>query len=304
VSAPESHDPLVVNTQDGSCWMRHAVTCGGKGLYALAGTVSGAPDVVLSTMAELAEHGLASVAFALPMPVGVEPRTLGQVEDELTGVSLSLYEEQLDTARLRLALASAQRGRREARALRELTEESRKRWRDALLKDRGELEGLRAEVAVLREERHSTNESVSEAAEALRVQRDRLAELESTNAALRARLAVVEGQRAALAERLRAGQTWRQDRLVSEDSVSQPELRTIFAIPLAAPLDGITRLVAPVLALREEPPLKGRARLDELTVERAEATHWKRLGLEDPHESPLHRTDRIPHDLPPLDGAR
>jgi hypothetical protein len=67
--------------------------------------------------------------------------------------------------------------------------------------------------------------------------------------------------------------------------------------------DGITRRIAPTQTLREESPLKGRARLDELTVERAEATHWKRLGLEDPHESPLHRTDRIPHDLPPLGGA-
>jgi len=69
-----SHDPLVVNTQDGSCWLRQAVTRGGKGLYALAGTVSGAPDMVLSTMADLAEHGLASVAFALPMPVGPAPQ--------------------------------------------------------------------------------------------------------------------------------------------------------------------------------------------------------------------------------------
>jgi hypothetical protein len=127
---------------------------------------------------------------------------------------------------------------------------------------------------------------------------------------LRARLAEVEGQRAALAERLLAGQTWRQGRLAGEDLVAQSELRTIFAIPLAAPLgdaveaDGITRRIAPTQTLREESPLKGRARLDELTVERAEATHWKRLGLEDPHESPLHRTDRIPHDLPPLDGGQ
>jgi hypothetical protein len=169
------------------------------------------------------------------------------------------------------------------------------------------------ELVRLRAERHSTNESVSEGSEQLHADRDRIAELGTTNGALRARLAELEAQRAALAERLRAGQTWRQGRnpeLVSEDYVSQPELRAMFAIPLAAPwdgagrADGITRRIAPTQALREEPPLKGRARLDELTVERAEATHWKRLGLEDPHESPLHRTDRIPHDLPPLDGAR
>ena len=94
-----------------------------------------------------------AVAFmgALPMSVGRVPRTLDVVEDELTGVSLSLYEEELASERLRLALASAKRGR--AR--------------------------LRAQVAALLDERHSTNESVSEAAEALRVQRDRIAELET-----------------------------------------------------------------------------------------------------------------------------
>jgi hypothetical protein len=169
--------------------------------------------------------------------------------------------------------------------------------------DLSELEALRVEVAALREERHSPNESVSLASEQMRADRDRIDGLESTNTALRARLAEVEGQRAALAERLRAGQTWRQGRLVSEDVVSQSELREMFGIPLAAPLDGITRRIAPVQALREDPQLKGRARLDELTVERAEATHWKRLGLEDPHDSPLRRADRIPHDLPAPDGA-
>jgi hypothetical protein len=45
------------------------------------------------------------------------PRSLDAVEDELTGVNLSLYEEELENARLRLALASAQRGRRESREL-------------------------------------------------------------------------------------------------------------------------------------------------------------------------------------------
>jgi septal ring factor EnvC (AmiA/AmiB activator) len=44
---------------------------------------------------------------------------------------------------------------------------------------RDEVEVLRAQVAELEKERHSTNESLSEAAEALRVQRDRIAELEA-----------------------------------------------------------------------------------------------------------------------------
>lgn len=46
---------------------------------------------------------------ALPMPQGMEPRTLEQVEHELDGANLSLYEEELESARLRLALKSAQR---------------------------------------------------------------------------------------------------------------------------------------------------------------------------------------------------
>lgn len=63
-----------------------------------------------------------------------------RVEDELTGANLSLYEEELENARLRLALASAQRGRRT----------------------------LRARVAELEAERHTTNEALSDMTEALR----------------------------------------------------------------------------------------------------------------------------------------
>jgi hypothetical protein len=231
MSAPVSRDPLVVNTQDGSCWMRRAVTREGRGLYALADMVAGAPDAVLATLADLAEHGLASVAFALPMPVGPAPQV-------------------------------------------------------------PELERLRAEVAALLKERHETNESVSLASERMRADRDRIDGLESTNAALRARLAVLEGQRAALAERLRTGQTWQRGRLVSEDTVSQPELREVFGIPLAAPLDGITRQIAPVQALRED-----------VTPMQA-LLAGQRAAVEDPHDSPLHHSYRVPRDLPPLDGGQ
>lgn len=200
-----THDPLVVNTQDGSTWLCRAVTRGGKGLYALAGTVPGAPDMVLATLAELAEHGLASVAFAMPMPMPVG---------------------------------------------RELTEVER----------------------------------------------------------LRARLAELEGQRAALAERLRAGQTWRLGRnrgLVSEDLVSQPELRAMFAIPLAAPwdgadrADGITRRIAPTQALRAD--------AEDVSPQVAKLRGLlagQRAAVEDPHDGPLAHRYLVPRDLPPLDGAR
>lgn len=86
---------------------------------------------------------------ALPMPAG--PALERDIEDELTGARLSLYEEELETARLRLALKSAKRGR------------SR----------------LRARVAELEAERHSTNEALSDAAERMRADRDRIAELEA-----------------------------------------------------------------------------------------------------------------------------
>src|SRR5207248_8827427 len=61
-------------------------------------------------------------------------------EEELTGANLSLWEEEQDNARLRLALASAQRGRRESRA----------------------------RVAELEAERHVTNEALDDAVQELR----------------------------------------------------------------------------------------------------------------------------------------
>lgn len=65
--------PLVVNTRDGVCWTRRTVTSGGIALYAPEG-VKTCPDFVMATLAELAEHGIAGSADALPMPVGTEPK--------------------------------------------------------------------------------------------------------------------------------------------------------------------------------------------------------------------------------------
>ncbi|MEV4232744.1 hypothetical protein AB0J81_37910 [Streptomyces bobili] len=192
-----THDPLVVNTKDGSCWWRRAVTQSGHGLYALAAVQGEVPELVLSTLAELAEHGLASMAFALPMPSGPEPR---DVEDELTGANLSLWEEEQTTARLRLALASAQRGRRE----------------------------LRAEVAELREERHSTNEALDDAVQALREQRDRFEMLRALCDAAD-HVGIVSGG-------------WFTVEAVRRAAAGEP---------LPKP-DGITRRLAPTQALRED----------------------------------------------------
>jgi hypothetical protein len=65
--------PLVVNTRDGVCWTRRTVTSGGIALYAPEG-VKTCPDFVMATLAELAEHGIAGSADALPMPVGTAPK--------------------------------------------------------------------------------------------------------------------------------------------------------------------------------------------------------------------------------------
>jgi hypothetical protein len=168
MSTPVSHDPLVVNTQDGACWMRRAVTREGRGLYAVADAPACCPEYVMATLAELAEHGLASVAFALPMPVGPGPRV-------------------------------------------------------------SELDRLRAQVAELLAERHSTNEWVDDAAEALRASKARIAELEAlTPAAIQT------------CRKCGAGYTY-----------GEPCSTCLFKARMAAESDGITRRIAPTQALRE-----------------------------------------------------
>jgi hypothetical protein len=144
---------------------------------------------------------------ALPMPVGVEP--VRDVEDELTGARLALFEEEQETARLRLALESARRGRR----------------------------ALRAEVAALREEQHRTNEWADDAAKALRAYRDRIAELEALKPAPVQECRVCG-----------AGYTY-----------GEPCQTCAFRARMAAEL--------------------------------------KVRGWEDPHDSPLHRAHKVPHDL-------
>jgi hypothetical protein len=244
--------------------------------------------MVLATLADLAEHGLASMVDALPMPVGPAPQLLSAQQvaaiaavtaaatpgpwwtesltehDGSTSIGVDAGGDNWIVPCQDLDLADAEFI---AHARTDVV---------ALLADNAL---LRARVAGLLEERHSTNESVDDAAKALRADRDRIDGLESTNTALRARLAVLEAQRAALAERLRAGQTWERGRLVSEDLVSQSELREVFGIPLAAPLDGITRLVAPVQALRED-------------------------TVQGEHYPAVHHGYLVPRDLPAPDGAR
>jgi hypothetical protein len=102
----------------------------------LASVSTDAVQVAERAVGELKrEHGIS----------GELQRLLDKAYDDLTGANLSLYEEELETARLRLALKSAQRGRREARA--EL----------ARL-----LSATQVRVAALEAERHATNEALAD----------------------------------------------------------------------------------------------------------------------------------------------
>jgi hypothetical protein len=126
----------------------------------------------------------------------------------------------------------------------------------------GELVRLRARVAELEQERDLANAALDDAAQALRER---------------------QTEREVLVRRMRAGQRWQRGRtpeLVSEDLVSQPELRKIFGIPLMAPweyADGITRRLAPVQVLGEVP--------------------------DGEHYAAVHHTYRLGHDLPDSGGV-
>lgn len=250
--------PLVVNTRDGACWTRRTVTEGGIALYALA-DVCKCPEFVMVTLAELAERGIVGSADVLPVPVSPARRTLDQVEDELTGANLSLYEEELLTERLRWALASAKRGR------------SR----------------LRAQVAALLAERHTTNEALSDAAEALRADRDRIAGLEAGPALPWAHVMGDGDLSMFLDDMVSAAMgRWRSEPEVPDRTVLAdiekvcPDWRTPGEglrgdpEPEAVP-DAVTQVFAPVVSLRE-----------------------------DPHDSPLHHSYRLGHDLPETGGTR
>jgi hypothetical protein len=96
------------------------------------------------------------------------------------------------------------------------------------------------------------------------------------------------------------------ERLLAEDGCSCPPADRLHQVgcPLDGVPDAVTQAFASVAALREDPPLKGRARLDASAARDAEATHWKRLGIEDPHDGPLAHSYRVPHDLPVPDTCR
>jgi hypothetical protein len=258
----------------------------------------------------------AAVAFmgALPMPVGPVPRTLDTVEDELTGVSLSLYEEELTTERLRWALASAKRGRARLRAQVAELEHT----------VQGMAEGLNGHDCPPPGE--SPMEAVTRFAVRL-MEADRLAaELEALELGdldgrvsatcaepshptwLRSttdgrgcpwcRIAELEAERHTTNEALDdAVQELRARQSCPCPPADQPgphQVDCFFdGVPVSPPSE--RPVSAPVAALREVPS-------GETDPGRRAA--WRMLSREEPHDSPLHQVHRTPHDLPVPETCR
>lgn len=173
--------------------------------------------------------------------------------DELTGAYLARWEEEQDNARLRLALKSAQHGRRELRA--RLAGELRSPLAWARLLDAKSVDNFLMALGMA-VDTDPVDGALSQAEEMIRSFRsalpagveeereqtlhDHIVARDGEIERLKARVAELEAGRAALAARLRAGQVWQQGRsmpLVSQDYVPQDELRTMFGIPLVAPWD-------------------------------------------------------------------
>ncbi|MER8219741.1 hypothetical protein ABTZ58_03905 [Streptomyces sp. NPDC094143] len=111
--------PLVVNTKDGVCWTRRAVTSGGIALYAPE-SVKTCPNFVMATLAELAElaeHGIAGSADALPVPFGP------QMSDFPPPPRTELEKLHSERARLQGLLAEATTDAHRARRERDLIRE-------------------------------------------------------------------------------------------------------------------------------------------------------------------------------------
>jgi hypothetical protein len=208
-----------------------------------------------------------------PLPATPE---LDQVLEDLTGANLARWEEEQENARLRLALASARRGRSQ----------------------------LRAKVAELLAERHTTNEALDDAVQALRADR-----AESEPPRIRKHhpdcAAVVQAGAPCTCPPDFTGED--PDDLADEDGCTcpdtgrgephdvdcpqadapgpydavapavgpgSPEMRELRAALTGAP-DAITQRIAPLQALRE-----------------------------DPHDSPLHHNWRLGRDLPEMGGGQ
>jgi hypothetical protein len=191
VSAPTTHDPLFVNTQDGAVWMRRAVTREGRGLYAVADAPKCCPEFVMATLTELAEHGITGSAYALPVPVGpvdagpvVRPLELPEAQiDALAAAGNRVVN---DETHQHLCMCDAWpekcvstgnyfMGAWDVDGLEAALPAVLGLWESMR---GGELERLQTRVAELLAERHDTNEALLKVTVAQRAAEDRGAELE------------------------------------------------------------------------------------------------------------------------------
>lgn len=214
---------------------------------------------------QVAEHG------PFPVPVGPVLRSeLDQAHDGIAGACLARWESEQENERLRWALASARRGRSRLRA--QVAELESAAYGDATVR-------LLAPVEQIRHLHACVAAQLSRADTLDRLCREQ-----------RARADALELERHSTNE--------------ARDDVVQ-ELRARPSCP-CPPVDqpgphqiGCPQAEVPPVAA----PLKGRARLVASAVADAEATHWKRLGIEDPHDGPLAHTYRVGHDLPEAGGV-
>ncbi|MEU5624225.1 hypothetical protein [Streptomyces tendae] len=199
--------PLVVNTKDGACWTRRTVTAGGIALYAPE-AVKTCPEFVMATLEDLAAHGIQGSADVLPMPVGSAPVSEAALDVAVDGLAQYL--------RVRLALESAKRGRREARAELHTAQahgrtflEQRNAHANELLELRPQLESARAlgRRVIHAEQRRAELEAVIEThrqddaaridrlTSSLREATEQIARLESDLGGATARVAELEAAR-------------------------------------------------------------------------------------------------------------
>ncbi|MFJ6578427.1 hypothetical protein ACIQMY_20960 [Streptomyces sp. NPDC091368] len=164
-------------------------------------------------------------------------------------------------------------------------------YRDEVrVEDAAEIAALRAQVAELLVERHSTNEPLSEAAEALPVQRDQFAErVHSSHTTWH--LEVLDCGIVWVGTGLRTTDREAADELLAQERTARPDVQfrlvrstTTHAVEGPAAEDTI----APVPAEDVSPQV---AKLRGILA-------GQRSQQEDPHDGPLASRYAVPHDLP------
>ncbi|MGW5175841.1 hypothetical protein ACWERY_15950 [Streptomyces sp. NPDC004082] len=163
--------PMVVNLKDGSVWTRRGALRAGEALYALAG-VCDCPEFVMATQAELAECGIAGTAEVLPVPVSTDPKPQPMTPERLVAVAALAaaatpgpwWTETLAEHDGSTSVGIDAGGDNWVVPCQDLDAADA----EFIAHARTDVPALLARVAELEKERHSTNEALSKAMEALR----------------------------------------------------------------------------------------------------------------------------------------